>query len=193
MFPSLQAAYSHASDSDPEEDVKSTKITRRISFTPHPTKGEFCIHTLHEHFLLSFFTEQLSQSQRSSVLSLCNIRARCVPLPRLDYNSTGGSNKETENDSGRERESYLCLKRTSVDLKQSGKEEQMSMGSAIQGCPSVEDLALGLDSNPPGDIMERTPSFDDNIGEQQCNRNPFCAHTVTPKSIVGARELNVPA
>ncbi|XP_036814769.1 potassium voltage-gated channel subfamily H member 7 isoform X6 [Oncorhynchus mykiss] len=158
-----KAAYSHASDSDPEEDVKSTKITRRISFTPHPTKGEFCIHTLHEHFLLSFFTEQLSQSQRSSVLSLCNIRARCVPLPRLDYNSTGGSNKETENDSGRERESYLCLKRTSVDLKQSGKEEQMSMGSAIQGCPSVEDLALGLDSNPPGDIMERTPSFDDNI------------------------------
>lgn len=126
------------------------------------------------------------------MLSLCNTRARCVPLPRLDYNSTGGSNKETENDSGRERESYLCLKRTSVDLKQSGKEEQMSKGSAIQGCPSVEDLALGLDSNPPGDIMERTPSYDDNIGEQQYNRNPFCAHTLTPKSIVGAQELNVP-
>ncbi|XP_045560587.1 potassium voltage-gated channel subfamily H member 7 isoform X2 [Salmo salar] len=167
-----KAAYSHASDSDPEEDVKSTKITRRISFTPHPTKGEFCVHTLHEHFLLSFFTEQLSQSQRSSVLSLCNTRARCVPLPRLDYNSTGGSNKETENDSGRERESYLCLKRTSVDLKQSGKEEQMSKGSAIQGCPSVEDLALGLDSNPPGDIMERTPSYDDNI--DLCNDKWVC-------------------
>lgn len=68
----------------------------------------------------------------------------------------------------------------------------MSKGSAIQGCPSVEDLALGLDSNPPGDIMERTPSYDDNIGEQQYNRNPFCAHTLTPKSIVGAQELNVP-
>ncbi|XP_036830241.1 potassium voltage-gated channel subfamily H member 7-like [Oncorhynchus mykiss] len=119
-----KAAYSHVSDSDPE-DVKSTKSARRISFTPHPTKG--------------------------------------------------GSNKETENSS--ERESYSGLKRASVDLKHSGKEEQRSLGPAIQGCPSVEDPALGLDSSNTRDIqardsMERTPSYDNNI--DVCNDKWDC-------------------
>uniref|UniRef100_A0A4W5RWP0 Potassium voltage-gated channel subfamily H member 7 n=1 Tax=Hucho hucho TaxID=62062 RepID=A0A4W5RWP0_9TELE len=77
----------------------------------------------------------------------------CVPLTRVDYNSTGGSNKETENNS--ERESYSGPKRASVDLKHSGKEEQRSLGSAIQGCPSVEEPALGLDSSNTRDIQAR--------------------------------------
>ncbi|XP_014028637.1 potassium voltage-gated channel subfamily H member 7 [Salmo salar] len=119
-----KAAYSHASDSDPE-DVKSIKSTRRISFTPHPTKG--------------------------------------------------GSNKETEKNS--ERESYSGLKRASVDLKHSGEEEPRSLGPAIQGCPSVEDPALGLNSTNTRDIqardsMERTPSYDNNI--DVCNDKWDC-------------------
>ncbi|XP_010889176.1 potassium voltage-gated channel subfamily H member 7 isoform X2 [Esox lucius] len=122
-----KAAYSHASDSDPEEDVKCTKTRRRISFTSHPM-------------------------------------------------TKGGSNKEMDT-SGRERDTYSCLKRTSVDLKPSGKEEQRSLGSAFQGCPSVKGSSLGLNSNHTGDVqardsVERTPSYDVNI--DLCNDKWTC-------------------
>ncbi|KAL0963792.1 hypothetical protein UPYG_G00313640 [Umbra pygmaea] len=118
-----KAAYSHPSDSDPEEEIKCTKTRRRISFTPHLT-------------------------------------------------TNGGSNKELDT-SGRE--SYSCLKRDSVDLKHSGKEEQRSLGSAIQESPSVKGSSLGTDTNhtiQDRDRVERTPSYD--VNADLCNEKWAC-------------------
>lgn len=111
-----------------------------------------------------------SGSLPEEVCALWN-RERCVPLTLVDYNSTGGSNKEVEKDSVKKRDCYSCLKRGSEDMKLSGKEELRSLSSrtGIQGCPSIESPNLGLvDTNPTGDIQardckERRTSFEGNF------------------------------
>uniref|UniRef100_UPI003AAF5DB7 voltage-gated inwardly rectifying potassium channel KCNH7-like n=1 Tax=Centroberyx gerrardi TaxID=166262 RepID=UPI003AAF5DB7 len=78
----------------------------------------------------------------------------------------GENNKEVDKDSGRERDSNLCLKRGSEDRKNSGKDELQSLGSAVLGYSSADAPVLGLDSNLIGhiqvrDSLERSPSFED--------------------------------
>ncbi|XP_056145773.1 potassium voltage-gated channel subfamily H member 7-like [Lampris incognitus] len=89
----------------------------------------------------------------------------------------GESNKEVENQSGRERDSYSCLKKGTEDRRDPGKEELRSLSSAVLGYSSVDAQARSLDSNSTGhlqvrDSLERSPSFEDLCGDKWAGEKP---------------------
>ena len=93
-------------------------------------------------------------------------RERCVSLTLLHYCSTGGSIKEVEQDSARQRDAFSGLKRDSDNMKDSEKEELWSLGRGGKGCSSVEAATQGPDAHHTGgeplprDNMDKSPLFE---------------------------------